>query len=176
MTAVTLYLLPLTLPTTRTIFPAVVQQFLSRSDVALECNQYRNASCTTCSVTTEPRNCHRHRTGPCGADLVRAVLCRGGKAVDLSTDHKPLAETEKSRIESAGGFVNAVRSFCVRGFGGKMRTVSYTHVGSMRWVKACLRIQMVERVERTAVCELVRTFITGYRWPLDPSCPLRRRS
>ncbi|CAM9415012.1 unnamed protein product [Ectocarpus fasciculatus] len=37
----------------------------------------------------------------------RAVLCRGGVAVALSHDHKPMSATEKRRIEGAGGFVNA---------------------------------------------------------------------
>ncbi|CBJ28912.1 conserved unknown protein [Ectocarpus siliculosus] len=37
----------------------------------------------------------------------RAVLCRGGVAVALSHDHKPMSVTEKRRIEGAGGFVNA---------------------------------------------------------------------
>eukprot|EP00903_Cladosiphon_okamuranus_P021524 g19787.t1 len=37
----------------------------------------------------------------------RAVLCRGGVAVALSHDHKPMSVTEKTRIQRAGGFVNA---------------------------------------------------------------------
>eukprot|EP00928_Gymnodinium_smaydae_P039846 TRINITY_DN27132_c0_g1_i1.p1 TRINITY_DN27132_c0_g1~~TRINITY_DN27132_c0_g1_i1.p1 ORF type:complete len:704 (-),score=148.67 TRINITY_DN27132_c0_g1_i1:110-2074(-) len=36
----------------------------------------------------------------------RAVLCRDGKAVQLSLDHKPDREDEASRIEAAGGFVS----------------------------------------------------------------------
>ncbi|KJH51014.1 protein phosphatase 2C [Dictyocaulus viviparus] len=36
----------------------------------------------------------------------RAVLCRGGTAVDLSIDHKPEDDIEKTRIVNAGGFVN----------------------------------------------------------------------
>ncbi|WKY03091.1 hypothetical protein Q1695_016413 [Nippostrongylus brasiliensis] len=36
----------------------------------------------------------------------RAVLCRGGTAVDLSMDHKPEDDIEKTRIVNAGGFVN----------------------------------------------------------------------
>lgn len=35
----------------------------------------------------------------------RCVLSRGGKAVELSEDHKPDNEGEKKRIEAAGGFV-----------------------------------------------------------------------
>ena len=36
----------------------------------------------------------------------RAVLCRaGGKATDMSVDHKPTLEGEKARILAAGGFV-----------------------------------------------------------------------
>ncbi|CAN0360587.1 unnamed protein product, partial [Ectocarpus sp. 13 AM-2016] len=41
------------------------------------------------------------------ASSSRAVLCRGGVAVALSHDHKPMSVTEKRRIEGAGGFVNA---------------------------------------------------------------------
>jgi serine/threonine protein phosphatase PrpC len=36
----------------------------------------------------------------------RAVLCRGGWAVDLSTDHKASLESEKTRVEAAGGSVH----------------------------------------------------------------------
>ncbi|KAK7196566.1 protein phosphatase 2C [Novymonas esmeraldas] len=39
----------------------------------------------------------------------RAVLCRGGEAMDLSHDHKPVEEAEKARIEAAGGFVRENR-------------------------------------------------------------------
>eukprot|EP00617_Octactis_speculum_P014926 CAMPEP_0185749958 /NCGR_PEP_ID=MMETSP1174-20130828/8656_1 /TAXON_ID=35687 /ORGANISM="Dictyocha speculum, Strain CCMP1381" /LENGTH=479 /DNA_ID=CAMNT_0028426283 /DNA_START=192 /DNA_END=1631 /DNA_ORIENTATION=+ len=37
----------------------------------------------------------------------RAVLCRAGRALPLSDDHKPQHDTELRRIEAAGGFVNA---------------------------------------------------------------------
>nr|KAG5691478.1 hypothetical protein BaRGS_026253 [Batillaria attramentaria] len=37
----------------------------------------------------------------------RCVLCRGGKAVELSFDHKPEDEAERTRIEKAGGKVTA---------------------------------------------------------------------
>ena len=35
----------------------------------------------------------------------RCVLCRDGKAVDMSFDHKPEDEPERKRIEAAGGKV-----------------------------------------------------------------------
>merc|ERR1719291_1091016 len=35
----------------------------------------------------------------------RALLCRSGRAVQLSVDHKPDREDESKRIEAAGGFV-----------------------------------------------------------------------
>lgn len=37
----------------------------------------------------------------------RCVLCRNGKAVDLSFDHKPEDDLERTRIEKAGGKVTA---------------------------------------------------------------------
>merc|ERR1719476_214451 len=36
----------------------------------------------------------------------RGLLCRDGRAVQLSLDHKPDREEEAERIESAGGFVS----------------------------------------------------------------------
>lgn len=38
----------------------------------------------------------------------RAVLCRGGKAIDLSEDHKPNNSTERDRITKAGGSVETI--------------------------------------------------------------------
>lgn len=35
----------------------------------------------------------------------RAVLCRRGKAIELSRDHKPICSKEKKRIEASGGSV-----------------------------------------------------------------------
>jgi serine/threonine protein phosphatase PrpC/cold shock CspA family protein len=39
----------------------------------------------------------------------RAVLCRGGEAVRLTTDHKPNTRSERQRIESAGGYVAQIK-------------------------------------------------------------------
>lgn len=35
----------------------------------------------------------------------RAVLCRRGKAIEMSRDHKPVSANEKMRIEECGGYV-----------------------------------------------------------------------
>jgi len=35
----------------------------------------------------------------------RAVMCRAGKQVELSFDHKPASDIEKTRIEAAGGYL-----------------------------------------------------------------------
>lgn len=35
----------------------------------------------------------------------RAVLCRRGKAIEMSRDHKPICNKEKKRIEASGGYV-----------------------------------------------------------------------
>lgn len=36
----------------------------------------------------------------------RCVLCKGGVAVDMSEDHKPEDDLERTRITKAGGVVN----------------------------------------------------------------------
>ena len=41
-------------------------------------------------------------TGDC-----RAILCRGGKAVQLTEDHKATRPDEKARVEAAGGVVDS---------------------------------------------------------------------
>ncbi len=39
----------------------------------------------------------------------RAVLCRGGEALRLTTDHTPDLPDERKRIEACGGYVREVR-------------------------------------------------------------------
>jgi protein phosphatase PTC2/3 len=36
----------------------------------------------------------------------RAVLCRRGKAIEMSSDHKPSCNSEMARIEASGGYVD----------------------------------------------------------------------
>eukprot|EP00929_Paragymnodinium_shiwhaense_P041287 TRINITY_DN21466_c0_g1_i1.p1 TRINITY_DN21466_c0_g1~~TRINITY_DN21466_c0_g1_i1.p1 ORF type:complete len:435 (+),score=106.39 TRINITY_DN21466_c0_g1_i1:140-1444(+) len=61
----------------------------------------KNVGCTAVSILLTP-----------GSELIcanagdsRAVLCRKGKALPLSQDHKPNSRGEKMRIEAAGGSV-----------------------------------------------------------------------
>lgn len=42
----------------------------------------------------------------------RGVLCRGGEAIALSQDHKPSLDTERTRIEAAGGFLSDIAGMC----------------------------------------------------------------
>eukprot|EP00928_Gymnodinium_smaydae_P013912 TRINITY_DN15044_c0_g2_i1.p1 TRINITY_DN15044_c0_g2~~TRINITY_DN15044_c0_g2_i1.p1 ORF type:complete len:383 (+),score=83.48 TRINITY_DN15044_c0_g2_i1:179-1327(+) len=54
--------------------------------------------------------CVRHDSITCAnAGDSRAVLCRAGRAVDLSEDHKPNLPRERARIAKAGGFVEEQR-------------------------------------------------------------------
>lgn len=36
----------------------------------------------------------------------RAVLCRKGKAIDMSHDHRPIHAAERRRVEECGGFID----------------------------------------------------------------------
>lgn len=42
----------------------------------------------------------------------RGVLCRGMEAIALSQDHKPSLDSERMRIEAAGGFLSDIAGMC----------------------------------------------------------------
>jgi serine/threonine protein phosphatase PrpC len=51
------------------------------------------------------QRCDTNTTDVANVGDSRAVLCTGGKAVDMSIDHKPESKTERERIEALGGRV-----------------------------------------------------------------------
>lgn len=55
------------------------------------------------STSSEPSPPQRVVAANCGDS--RAILCWGGKALELSEDHKPELPSERRRIEAAGGSV-----------------------------------------------------------------------
>lgn len=61
-----------------------------------------DSGCTACVVLL-----HKNHLVVANAGDSRCVLCRNGKAVDLSFDHKPEDDPERTRIEKAGGKVTA---------------------------------------------------------------------
>lgn len=60
----------------------------------------KNTGCTANVVLITPKQYIVANAGDS-----RSVLCRNGKAVDLSFDHKPESEEEEKRIKKAGGVV-----------------------------------------------------------------------
>ena len=74
-------------------------------DGSLHCNLSHHrvtAGCTACVIF-----CCDDKAYVANAGDSRAVLCRGGVAVNLSEDHKPSQKKELGRIRAAGGFVNS---------------------------------------------------------------------
>ncbi|CAN8270229.1 unnamed protein product [Cochlearia groenlandica] len=71
------------------------------ADLAMEDESIVSSSCGTTALTAIVIGRHLMvaNAGDC-----RAVLCRKGKAVDMSFDHKSTFEPEKRRVEDLGGY------------------------------------------------------------------------
>lgn len=83
----------------------------------------------------------------------RAVLCRGGKAVELTQEHTPAVPSEAARVEAAGGFVSRGR---VNGILGVSRSFGDIHC------KVCsrhLRVVVFVRVSGHAAKNIVGTYL-----------------
>jgi protein phosphatase 2C family protein 2/3 len=68
--------------------------------------------CGTCGSTACVvllQHLPKRRVTCANAGDTRAVLCRGGQAVDLSADHRPNSDSERSRIHAAGSSVSEDR-------------------------------------------------------------------
>lgn len=84
---------------------AVKQAFLRTDQAFAEACQVDDRLCsgtTALAVLILGRKLLVANAGDC-----RAVLCKGGKAIDLSTDHKACSVLERRRIEDSGGFVDS---------------------------------------------------------------------
>ncbi|XP_058082261.1 probable protein phosphatase 2C 2 [Magnolia sinica] len=75
------------------------------ADLALADDGTINSSCGTTALTALilGRLLLVANAGDC-----RAVLCRNGKAVDMSQDHKPMYAAERRRVEESGGYVEDI--------------------------------------------------------------------
>jgi serine/threonine protein phosphatase PrpC len=79
---------------------AVVYRDSSSSSSA---NTYSNSTQATAAAAA-PLWLYASNVGDC-----RAVLCRGGVAMDLTRDHKPTCIDEQARVEASGGYIR----YCV---------------------------------------------------------------
>eukprot|EP00238_Polyblepharides_amylifera_P003564 CAMPEP_0196577750 /NCGR_PEP_ID=MMETSP1081-20130531/6760_1 /TAXON_ID=36882 /ORGANISM="Pyramimonas amylifera, Strain CCMP720" /LENGTH=365 /DNA_ID=CAMNT_0041896757 /DNA_START=485 /DNA_END=1582 /DNA_ORIENTATION=- len=90
---------------TQSVHTAMLEGFLE-TDAEFEAatrgkEAERDSGTTALALLLLGRHLHVANTGDC-----RAVLCRRGSALPLSTDQKPSTRSEMTRIELAGGFVD----------------------------------------------------------------------
>lgn len=86
--------------------------------VAAEEGWYPGLAGSTALVAVVDAPWKRLTVANCGDS--RAVLCRAGRALPLSTDHKPSVESERQRIEAAGSLVTNGWLSTPQSFGGKL--------------------------------------------------------
>lgn len=55
---------------------------------------------------------HKNTLYVANAGDSRAILCRNGKALALSEDHKPSQAVERERIVAAGGYLSEIGGMC----------------------------------------------------------------
>ncbi|CAL9148429.1 unnamed protein product [Musa hybrid cultivar] len=79
-----------------------VRQAFLLADVAMaeDCTVSSSSGTTALTALVFGRLLLVANAGDC-----RAVLCRKGKAVEMSQDHKPIHASERQRVEQCGGFV-----------------------------------------------------------------------
>ncbi|KAI5067567.1 hypothetical protein GOP47_0018095 [Adiantum capillus-veneris] len=103
----------------------------------------------------------------------RAVLSRGGKAVPLSTDHKPEREDETSRIEAAGGRVICWDGYRVGGFLALSRAIGDRYL--KRYVISEPEVTCIQREDEDEVLILASDGL----WDVlsnDYACDIARRA
>ncbi|KAH9300061.1 hypothetical protein KI387_011644, partial [Taxus chinensis] len=108
----------------------------------------------------------------------RAVLCRGGKALPFSKDHKPQREDEMDRIEAAGGKIIYWHGYRVGGFLALSRALGDRFL--KQYVISEPEVTCTERreedeflilasdglwdvVSNELACEVARKCLAGYR-------------
>ncbi|PWA45893.1 protein phosphatase 2C family protein [Artemisia annua] len=84
------------------IVEAVKQGYLNADSEFLKQEQRGGACCVTAIINSG--NLVVSNAGDC-----RAVVCNGGVAEALTSDHRPSRQDEKQRIESLGGYVDSSR-------------------------------------------------------------------
>jgi protein phosphatase len=85
-----------------------IQHLLAETYTTLDVkmrDKAEESGCTAVTVAVTPKEIICASVGDS-----RAVICRAGKAIPLSFDHKPENEQEKARIQAAGGFVENNRT------------------------------------------------------------------
>lgn len=84
--------------------PAAMRAGLAATDeeMRLGGDAFKTCGTTALAALLLGRRLYVANVGDC-----RAVLSRRGRCVDLSTDHKPTTDSERERIQAAGGFVDS---------------------------------------------------------------------